>query len=70
MDGKSSGAASKVGPAGSTTSIVAAGIASSNVATDADRPRDALAMDGLLRSVGVTRYEPKVINQLMEFMHR
>lgn len=33
-------------------------------------PKDALYIDAILRSMGVREYEPKVVNQLLEFMHR
>lgn len=35
-----------------------------------DVPKDAKVMALLLKSINITDYEPKVINQLMEFMHR
>jgi transcription initiation factor TFIID subunit 9B len=34
------------------------------------RPRDALAIADILKSIGIEKYEPKVVNQLLEFMHR
>lgn len=37
---------------------------------DNDVPRDAKAMDLILKSMGVEEYEPRVINQLLEFYHR
>ena len=33
-------------------------------------PADAKALASLLCSTGVTDYDPKVINQLLDFMHR
>jgi hypothetical protein len=33
-------------------------------------PADAKVMALLLRSSGVTDYDPKIINQLLDFMHR
>lgn len=33
-------------------------------------PRDAICIDAILRSMGVVEYEPKIVNQLLEFMHR
>lgn len=33
-------------------------------------PRDARAVDDLLRSMGIANYEPRVISQLLEFSHR
>lgn len=33
-------------------------------------PADAKALATLLRSSGVTDYDPKIINQLLDFMHR
>eukprot|EP01118_Nematostelium_gracile_P000112 TRINITY_DN10101_c0_g1_i1.p1 TRINITY_DN10101_c0_g1~~TRINITY_DN10101_c0_g1_i1.p1 ORF type:complete len:185 (-),score=47.94 TRINITY_DN10101_c0_g1_i1:186-740(-) len=35
-----------------------------------DVPRDAKAIAGILSSMGVEEYEPRVVNMLMEFMHR
>lgn len=35
-----------------------------------DVPKDAKVISLLLKSINITDYEPKVINQLMEFMHR
>lgn len=35
-----------------------------------DVPAEAKAMAVLLRSSGVTDYDPKIINQLLDFMHR
>lgn len=33
-------------------------------------PRDALGVAGVLRSMGVEEWEPRVLNQMMEFVHR
>lgn len=65
----STSSSSTTGTTGSNSSSVPPH-APSSVSDVNDRPRDALVMDQLLRSMGVTRYEPKVINQLLEFMHR
>eukprot|EP00474_Spongospora_subterranea_P010118 CRZ10576.1 hypothetical protein [Spongospora subterranea] len=35
-----------------------------------DVPRDAVCIDAILRSMGVVEYEPRIIHQLLEFMHR
>jgi len=35
-----------------------------------DLPRDAKAMIAILKSMGVEEYEPRVVNMLIEFMHR
>lgn len=35
-----------------------------------DVPNDAKVISFLLKSINIVNYEPKVINQLMEFMHR
>ena len=32
-------------------------------------PRDALILDEILRQMGVTEYNPRVVAQLLEFMH-
>ena len=32
-------------------------------------PRDAATVDEILRSMGVTDYEPGVLHQLLTFMH-
>jgi|TARA_B100000524_G_scaffold253677_1_gene137082 transcription initiation factor TFIID subunit 9B len=36
----------------------------------AGQPRDAEMMISIFRSMGVTHYEPRVIHQLLEYMHR
>jgi len=33
-------------------------------------PRDAAVVINILRSMGVKEWEPRVVNQLMEFVHR
>ena len=33
-------------------------------------PRDAAVVINVLRSMGVEEWEPRVVNQLMEFVHR
>jgi|TARA_B100001540_G_C15657595_1_gene574044 hypothetical protein len=33
-------------------------------------PRDAAVVMNILRDMGVTEWEPRVVNQLMEFIHR
>ena len=35
-----------------------------------DLPKDAKVIIELLRSMGVENYEPRVVNQLLEFMYR
>ena len=66
-------------PAGSAAAAAAAGGVAANSAPSmslsASRtavPRDALAMEQLLASMGLQpgSYQPKVIAQLMEFVHR
>jgi hypothetical protein len=50
---------------------VTATIASSNrTSTQAAVPRDALILDEILRQMGVTEYNPRVVAQLLEFTHR
>jgi transcription initiation factor TFIID subunit 9B len=43
---------------------------SSNRHGAAGFPRDALILDEILRQMGVSEYNPRVIAQLLEFMHR
>ncbi len=33
-------------------------------------PRDALVIQAILKDMGITEYEPRVINQLLEFIYR
>ena len=33
-------------------------------------PRDAKTIVNILKSMGITKYEPRVVDQLMEFMYR
>lgn len=33
-------------------------------------PRDALVIQAILKDMGITEYEPRVVNQLMEFVYR
>jgi transcription initiation factor TFIID subunit 9B len=40
------------------------------VQNNPDVPRDAKLIAHILESMGVEEYEPRVINQLLEFMHR
>lgn len=45
-------------------------INSTNGKSDQDVPRDAKVTDQILKAMGIEEYEPRVVNQLMEFMHR
>lgn len=38
-------------------------------ANNADIPRDAKLIQNILTSMGVEEYEPRVVNQLLEFMY-
>lgn len=33
-------------------------------------PRDAQVIQAILKDMGVTEYEPRVVNQLLEFVYR
>ena len=33
-------------------------------------PRDALVIQAILKDMGITEYEPRVVNQLLEFIYR
>ncbi|XP_049729280.1 transcription initiation factor TFIID subunit 9B isoform X2 [Elephas maximus indicus] len=43
---------------------------SSKMATPKNAPRDALVMAQILKDMGITDYEPRVINQMLEFAFR
>ncbi|KAG2494996.1 hypothetical protein HYH03_006929 [Edaphochlamys debaryana] len=38
--------------------------------SDASQPQDVATMHQLLRSMGVDEFEPRVVNQLMDFMYK
>ncbi|XP_075395100.1 transcription initiation factor TFIID subunit 9B isoform X1 [Tenrec ecaudatus] len=42
----------------------------SKMATSKNAPRDALVMAQILKDMGITEYEPRVINQMLEFAFR
>lgn len=44
--------------------------ASSSQSQDSSVPRDALAIQSILKDMGVNEYEPAVVNQLLEFCYR
>jgi hypothetical protein len=73
MDGTPAGSAAAAAAAGGVAANSAS--AASSMSLSASRtavPRDALAMEQLLASMGLQpgSYQPKVIAQLMEFVHR
>ncbi|EGW03795.1 Transcription initiation factor TFIID subunit 9B [Cricetulus griseus] len=43
---------------------------SSKMAPPKNAPRDALVMAQILKDMGITEYEPRVINQMLEFAFR
>jgi hypothetical protein len=45
-------------------------MADSNTDGIPNKPRDALAMAEILRANGVTKHDPQVINQMLEYMYR
>lgn len=46
------------------------GAAASHSSTTKQLPRDAIVMQSLLKEMGVTHYEPRVINQMLDFVYR
>lgn len=44
--------------------------ASSSSGSGKSVPRDALVMAAILKEMGVVDYEPRVINQMLEFTYR
>jgi hypothetical protein len=44
-------------------------MSTNNSSTNTEIPRDAKLIQNILTSMGVEEYEPRVVNQLLEFMY-
>ena len=42
----------------------------SKMSTSRQIPRDAQVIQAILKDMGITEYEPRVVNQLLEFVYR
>ena len=40
------------------------------MSTSRQIPRDAQVIQAILKDMGITEYEPRVVNQLLEFVYR